>query len=207
MGLIIDGLESIEILNKKWTDGYALGRHWETAQLSEPVEDLGLFFDHVKPGQRMLDVGCGWARYVRLFVDAKLVYTGIDLSEEMVKVSQEAHPGLDFRAMSYRSLQFEDESFEGLWACCSLNHDPKRNIVNVLRELKRVLVKGGVMMVILPAVNWSGEGIVNEGDDDMLWLSDYELSEFEDFVVEAGFEVVESNLRVYNGAQSVLARK
>lgn len=50
---------------------------------------------------RILDVGCGMADY-NVFLNERFdnfQYTGIDISDEMIKTARELHPGLDIRKL------------------------------------------------------------------------------------------------------------
>src|SRR3954468_3662489 len=94
----------------------------ESHGLHIPDEDLGLFFTHLR-GPKILDVGSGTARYVRRFVDRGLSYVGIDLSQKMVEIARAANPDQHFEVMSFRQLDFADETFDGIWCCCALGQE------------------------------------------------------------------------------------
>jgi SAM-dependent methyltransferase len=196
-----------EQLGIKYSDDYARSREWEFNDLLEPKDALKSFYEHL-PGNRMLDIGCGWARYVHRFVDHALAYTGIDHSPAMVTVARETYPDQRFELMSYRKLTFPDESFDGLWCCCAFSGEPKHNMPMVLQELKRVLVPGGIIMVVMPAVYESHEGM-QSGDDGkpLLYHSHYELDELVCFLEEAGFSTITTKQYWDDGAMSVLVKK
>ncbi len=201
-------LDEIEALDVRFSDLFAKRRGWEEHQMTDPIADLELFFGHI-PGKRMLDVGCGWARYVGRFLDQGLEYVGIDHSSEMLKLARESFPYLQFIQASYRDMsQFADASFDGLWCCCIFGGEPKGNMPDVLEELGRVLVTGGIMMVIMPATMPSTEEFyLSEDDEPSMYHSSYELPELEEMLKQAGFEVVESVHNWQAGAMSVLVRK
>src|SRR3989338_7662784 len=95
------GLEEIERTNRVALDSMVplileLEREIGTP---EPSEMLEIFLNGI-PGRRMLDAGCGSARYVYRFIDNDLEYTGIDLSPEMVAATKKAYPNLRFEEMS-----------------------------------------------------------------------------------------------------------
>jgi len=206
MGAAVD-LEAIEALNIKYSDDLIKNGQWKNFDLADPLEEIDMFCAHI-PGKHMLDVGCGWARYVHRFDAYELVYTGIDHSAEMIKLAKSHNPEKSFEVMSYRSLSFDDESFDGLWCCCVFAGEPKSNIKQVLGELRRVLRPGGIILVIMPEVNVSGEELLQDDNGEpLLWSADYELVEFQDSMIDAGFEILHGRHSWRNGAFTVLARK
>ncbi len=142
-------LEEVECILRDAMDKAADDIHSVEEGLENPVVNIQFFASCMK-GKRMLDVGCGWGRYAQCFVDLGLIYTGIDLSPRMIEIAQRSNLGLIFKEMSFRKIDFPDESFEGLWSCCSLGFEPKRNMQAVLREMSRILVPGGLLYIVLP---------------------------------------------------------
>ena len=187
-------LEDIERLNRQSQDLVVKRRNELGPILGDPVLDLELFHMHA-PGKRILDVGCGWGRYVHRFLDLGFEYCGIDLSFEMIRAAREINHGLPFVQMSFRNLAFLDGHFDAIWCCCVLSCEPKKNIQNVLRELRRVLRPNGVLFVVLHDYHTSEEdttlsGAEMERGHFSLWLP----KEFEQELTTAGF-VVEHAIR------------
>ena len=200
-------LEELEGFDRTWTDRFALQSSWEAHDLSDPVDDLELFFTHLS-GTNILDVGCGWGRYVLRFSERHLGYLGIDNSLEMLKVARTTNPALLFIQGSFRFLPFAGEQFDGLWNCCTLGAIPKANLVDILEEHHRVLKAGGVMMIIMPAPPFSEEVLyLDDEDKPEIYQAHYHLDEFEEHVKKAGFTIVDSGYRMREGSMFVLVRK
>ena len=72
----------------------------------------------------------------------------MDLSEKMVDIARTRVPGVSFRLMDMRNLDYPDKTFDGVLAAYSLIHIPSIEISTVLREFKRVLKPGGHLMII-----------------------------------------------------------
>jgi hypothetical protein len=71
-----------------------------------------------------------------------------------------------------------------------------------------VLVQGGVMLVVLPAVYPSTDEMELDTDGTpLIWSAEYELPEFETQLREANFTVLDSGYRVSNGSMFFLAQK
>lgn len=200
-------LDDLERFDREWTDQFATDCGWEEHVLQDPVDDLDLFFTHI-PGASMLDVGCGWGRYVHRFFDRDLSYQGIDHSIEMLRVAREKNPDATFLQGTFRALPFTNDHFDGLWNCCSLSAVPKKHLVTVLEEQLRVLRPSGVMMIVMPSLLYSDEEMYEDDDGNPeIYQSHYYLDEFLEYVTNAGFEIIEADYRQWNGSMYVLVKK
>ena len=89
-----------------------------------------------------------------------------------------------------RKLEFEDNSFDGIWSCASLIHIPKQEVESVLLNFKRVLKPESILFIGVK--EGSGES-VNEGmyDAPRLFVY-YEKGEIDRMLEKNGFEIVKS---------------
>ncbi|MDI5967226.1 methyltransferase domain-containing protein [Streptomyces sp. SL13] len=121
---------------------------WRTAENS-----AGHLLGHLRPGQRLLDVGCGpgtiTADLAERVGPTGSVVAG-DTSEEVLRAAERvcAERGLTnvaFRVLDTHALDLPDDSFDVVHAHQVLQHvhDP----VLALREMRRVCVPGGVVAV------------------------------------------------------------
>ncbi len=105
------------------------------------------------PGERILDLGCGTGNFSLKLAAAGAVVTGVDLSEEMLRVAEkranQEQRTIDFLRGAGESLPFESESFDGVITMATLEFvdDPER----VLGEMLRVTRPGG--RVVVGAIN------------------------------------------------------
>ena len=104
-------------------------------------------------GKDVLDLGCGAGDHSVYFSQQGLNVTCIDLSDEMIKLCNQKGFKKAF-VMDIEKLDFENNSFDGIWATASLLHIPKAKIDGVMRSLHSLLRSNGVLYVCVK----EGEG-------------------------------------------------
>lgn len=91
----------------------------------------------------ILDAGCGSGRDTRFFLGHGFDVVAFDNSSEMVDLASN-FTGQDCLLLSFDDIYFENK-FDGVWACSSMLHVPKNNMINVLNKLCTALKHGGVL--------------------------------------------------------------
>ena len=98
---------------------------------------------------KVLDVGCGvggTSRYLAKKLGPQASVTGITLSPNQVKratelAQEQSVPNAKFRVMNALEMEYEDNSFDIVWACESGEHMPDKEAY--INEMMRVLKPGG----------------------------------------------------------------
>jgi 2-polyprenyl-3-methyl-5-hydroxy-6-metoxy-1,4-benzoquinol methylase len=85
------------------------------ADMSEMIEK---FLSYLKPGDRILDAGCGVGRDTKVFMQKGYEVEAFDSSIQMVRLSSE-YTGQMTRFLRFEDMDYVDE-FDGIWACASL---------------------------------------------------------------------------------------
>ncbi len=108
----------------------------------------------LRPGMRVLDVGCGPGRHAHALASSGIEVAGVDISERFVDLANEAAPpGATFRRMDARHLTFDAE-FDAAISLCQgafgLTGGPGAPLDGdgaVLCGMARALKPGGVLAV------------------------------------------------------------
>lgn len=124
---------------------YGLGRGFREETLRHAA---------LKPGERLLDVGCGTGVLTRMaagIVGASGQALGIDPAPRMIAVARKNAAGssqAEFRNAAIERLPFESGSFDVALASLMLHHLPPDLKRDGLREVYRVLKPGGRLIVV-----------------------------------------------------------
>ena len=135
----------------------------------------------------LLEIGAGTGQDSHFFKENGLVTTSVDLSEEHIKSCVKR--GLNAQVMDFSDMEFDDEIFDCMYAMNCLLHVPNSEIVSVLKEIKRVIKKEGLLFICQYGGN-NEEGIMANGDKGERFFSFRTMSAFAAFADEAGLKQV-----------------
>jgi SAM-dependent methyltransferase len=126
---------------------YARRMHGELAHKPFDRKMLDWLIEKVADGGLICDMGCGPGQIARYLHDMGAKACGIDLSPAMIVQAQALNPGIDYQTGDILNLSgVPDGAYAGVAAFYSLIHIPRAQIVAALRELRRVLRPGGVLL-------------------------------------------------------------
>ena len=124
------------------------------AAAEDPV--LRRFVDAVRPGGRVLDLGCGPGGHAAVMAAAGLSVDAIDAAPAMA-ARADAIAGVSARVGRFEDVAGEGV-YDGVWASFSLLHAPRAHLPSHLRRVARAMRPGAPLFVGMKA----GEG---EGRD------------------------------------------
>lgn len=106
-----------------------------------------------KVNGKILDIGCHGGTFTKIIAQktkAKEIY-GIDISKKAIEFAKKRLPKFKFQVASAEYLPFTSGFFDGVTCLEVLEHvdDPEK----VLSEIKRVLKKGGWLVILVPTEN------------------------------------------------------
>jgi 2-polyprenyl-3-methyl-5-hydroxy-6-metoxy-1,4-benzoquinol methylase len=96
----------------------------------------------LKPGDRVLDAGCGSGRDALALNRMGFEVTAMEASPRLAELARR-HTGLPIQVMTFDQIAWR-EAFEGVWACASLLHVPRSELPSVMSRIREALVPGGV---------------------------------------------------------------
>ena len=108
---------------------------------------LGRFADNVRNLGLACDIGCGPGHVARYLYEHGVKICGVDISSEMVERARRLTPGVKFRQGDMVALDVPDETWAGIVAFYSIIHISRADVERVLRELRRVLRPGGLLLL------------------------------------------------------------
>ncbi len=137
-----------KMLDRRMT--YTCG-YW--AQASDLESAQGAKLDMIcrkldlKPGQRVLDIGCGWGSFMRFAAEHYgVACVGVTISKEQAAHGQKLCEGLpvEFRLMDYREL---DEKFDHIASVGMFEHVGHKNHHTYFQVARRCLKDGGLFLL------------------------------------------------------------
>ena len=100
------------------------------------------FLKHIPKGGHILDLGCGSGRDSLEFIKQGYSVTAVDGSKEL-SIAASKLIGQEVICSKFEELQLT-EKFNGIWACASLLHVNKKDIVNVIKNISSNLKDNGI---------------------------------------------------------------
>lgn len=116
-----------------------------------------IFNSYLKKGATILDLGCGSGRDSHHFSNYGYEVISADYSDEMVKMAGD-FLNKEVIKLDMRQMDFNNK-FDGIWACASILHIKKDEIVKVLEKSYTALKEGGIIYMSFKY----GEGEVQKG--------------------------------------------
>ena len=101
------------------------------------------FLVELKNGASVLDFGCGGGRDTCYFLKKGYKVTALDGSAELCKIAEEK-TGVSVIHMDFNEFE-EKDKYDGIWACSSILHLPKKELKQVLVHMEQALHIGGII--------------------------------------------------------------
>ena len=95
------------------------------------------FLEKLNPDAYILDFGCGAGRDTKYFLSRGYQVDAVDGSEQLCRIASE-YTGIKVRQMLFQELD-EKEKYDGIWACASILHLPKKQLREVLKNMYAAL--------------------------------------------------------------------
>ncbi len=163
-------------------DAYVASFGDDLARLELDRRVLDRVVEGVPTSGVVLDVGCGPGQIGQYLIDAGASVVGIDFTTEMLVAARRRLGTFCCVTADLGALPLRGESMGGAVAFYVLQHQPRAALQGALRELRRVVMPGGVLVAAVHA----GYGEIAVGDVACTLYNERELA---DHLLEARFRV------------------
>lgn len=160
-----------------------------------PIESIEKLMSVMIPNPRILDIGCGSGRDAKIFQSMGAEVIGIDFCANLLEIAKAHAPQVDFQLMDIEELDFPLETFDAVWAACSLLHLPKSALPGVIQRIHAILEEDGYFYLTLKK---GADEILElderyEGKPQKFWAY-YEQDEIKKILQDAQFAVLSCDL-------------
>lgn len=131
------------------------------------------FLDRLQVGDYILDFGCGSGRDTKYFLEMGMKVDAMDGSEELCKIARE-YTGTEVHQMLFQELN-EHEKYNGIWACSSILHLPKDELLLVFEKMAAALKTNGFIYTSFKYGDY-------EGERNGRYFTDFTFDLFSDFI-------------------------
>ncbi|NHK30777.1 MAG: class I SAM-dependent methyltransferase [Asgard group archaeon] len=136
----------------------------------------------------VLDAGCGVGIPVSQYLVKKgFNVTGIDISNKMVELAKQNVPEATFYQKNIFTLDFPDNSFDGIICVYTLWHIPRVDHSFIIANFHRMLKDKGILVINTGI--YESEGMSEFFGEPMLWSSNSPKKTLA-FVKKAGFSII-----------------
>lgn len=131
------------------------------------------FLQFIPVNGRILDFGCGSGRDTKYFINQEYCVDAIDGSSELCRFASK-YTGIKVMHMTFQELS-EIERYDGIWACSSILHLPRADLLSVMKKMQNALKEKGIIYTSFKYGNF--EGWRNER-----YFTDFTEKSFADFI-------------------------
>lgn len=102
-----------------------------------------LFLSYLNEGDSILDFGCGSGRDTKYFLSKGYKVDAMDGSMEICKVASD-YTGINVKCLLFNELD-EIDKYDGIWACASILHLDRDDLIDVFHRIARALKDNGIL--------------------------------------------------------------
>lgn len=145
-----------------------------------------MFLKYIKDGGKILDFGCGSGRDSLYFHNLGYEVYPIDGSIEMCKLAHQ-YTSLPVKCINFNELS-DIDFYDGIWACSTILHVPRKELLSVLIKLRDSLKQDGYMYT-----SFTDGYDKEENKEDGRYFNDLSKDKFISLSSDAGFEIIDQS--------------
>lgn len=149
-----------------------------------PSTTINEFCKRLK-GKKVLDLGSGSGRDALILKANGLNVVCVDASAEMVKITRQL--GFETIESDFNNLKLDDNSFDGVWAYTSLLHLKKNEMIQVIKNIYKILPNNGMFLIGMIEGNYEGEVQRENMPGEKRYFKYYEENELREMIENLGF--------------------
>jgi SAM-dependent methyltransferase len=112
--------------------------------------DLPMIMSEYVTGTKALDFGCGTGRSTRFLKKLGFNVTGVDISEDMLRVARTLDPSGDYRLLAGDSFtEFAAETFDLIVSLFTFDNVPSTAKVRIFSDLRNLLHPTGTLVSVV----------------------------------------------------------
>lgn len=117
--------------------------YFEQTLIGNLQQNYDRFLKHLQPNAYILDFGCGSGRDSKYFLNNGYKVKAIDGSIEMCKLASK-YLHQEVNCMKFEELK-DINIYDGIWACSSILHVEKENLLDILTKMINSLKINGII--------------------------------------------------------------
>lgn len=157
------------------------------------INALNWLIDCFDNSKEILDLACGTGKPAAFNLNkAGHKIWGIDVSEEMIRLSKKNIPEGNFSVMDMTKMDFGTQKFDAITAFFALLMLPKENLEQTLDKIKELL-KGEKYLVLSMVEAGDFDFVKIPFIDSSIRVSSYLNQEFKDILKEKGFQILKED--------------
>lgn len=176
------------------TEGF---REFQEGSLSH-VKRIQLDLLELRPGLRLLEVGFGRGEFLKYCAERGAEVAAIDYSPDALEIGRKTladYPTADLRVADCTNLPFDSDSFDRVYSGDVIEHQDQADGVQMLKEMRRVLRPGGMLLVHTSPNTAFTRGVLPLVKPVLRWIDPDTLNSLEQHMsANAGTHVHEYNL-------------